>query len=207
MKQLLGRKVGMTRIFDESGMEVTVTVVEVQPHVVIGHRTKDKDGYEAVVVGVEDYGTKRVPRQIAGQFPEGVDAKRVIRELQQNEVPEVGQTLDASVFAEGDRVKVTGTSKGRGFAGVVKRHGFAGGLNTHGSMNHRLPGSTGQSAWPSRVIKGMRGGGQMGNVKRTTKGLSVVEADAERNLLVIKGSIPGANGGLVTITSDERYEA
>lgn len=207
MKQILGRKVGMTRVFEANGTEVMVTVIEVQPHTVIGHRTKDKDGYEAVIVGVEDYGKKRVPGQIAGQFPEGVSPKRVIRELQQEETPEVGQTLDASVFAAGDVVKVTGNTKGRGFAGVVRRHGFGGGPNTHGSMNHRLPGSMGQSAWPSRVLKGTRGGGRMGNAQRTIKGLKVVEADPERNLLVIRGGVPGARGGLVTITSDERYEA
>ena len=207
MKQLLGRKVGMTRIFDEMGKETPVTVIEVQPSQVIGLRTVERDGYEAVIVGFEDDTRSRVPRQIAGQFPEGVEPKRVIRELQIADAPEVGATLDAGLFQPGDQIKITGVSKGRGFAGVVRRHNFAGGPNTHGSMSHRRPGSVGQSAWPSRVLKGTRMGGQMGNKQRTIKGLRVVEVDPERNLMVVSGGIPGARGGLVTISSDERYEA
>jgi large subunit ribosomal protein L3 len=207
MKQLLGRKVGMTRIFDEKGRETPVTVIEVQPNVVIGHRTEDRDGYNAVIVGTNDYGKKRVPRQIAGQFPEGVTPKRVIRELAQEQEFEDGQTIDSGIFEPGDQVKVTGTSKGRGFAGVVKRHGFHGGPNTHGSMNHRRPGSTGQSAWPSRVIKGKKGAGRMGGEHRTVKGVRVVEVDPERNLLVLSGAVPGSRGGLICISTDERYEA
>ena len=204
MKQVLGRKVGMTRIYDDTGIEIPVTVIEVEPHVVIGLRTQDKNGYDAVVVGVGEEARGRVPRQIAGQFPDGVDSKRNIHELRAEQDYEVGQTIDAAVFQPGDPVKITGRSRGRGFAGVVRRHGFKGGPNTHGSMNHRLPGSIGQSASPSRVFKGTRMGGRMGGSNSTVKGLRVVEVDAERNLLVISGSVPGWRGGLLTITSDER---
>ncbi len=204
MKQVLGRKVGMTRIYDDTGIEIPVTVIEVEPHVVIGLRTQDKNGYDAVVVGVGEETRGRVPRQIAGQFPDGVDSKRSIHELRAEQDYEVGQTIDAAVFQPGDPVKITGRSRGRGFAGVVRRHGFKGGPNTHGSMNHRLPGSIGQSASPSRVFKGTRMGGRMGGSNSTVKGLRVVEVDAERNLLVISGSVPGWRGGLLTITSDER---
>ena len=204
MKQVLGRKVGMTRIYDDTGIEIPVTVIEVEPHVVIGLRTQDKNGYDAVVVGVGEETRGRVPRQIAGQFPDGVDSKRNIHELRAEQDYEVGQTIDAAVFQPGDPVKITGRSRGRGFAGVVRRHGFKGGPNTHGSMNHRLPGSIGQSASPSRVFKGTRMGGRMGGSNSTVKGLRVVEVDAERNLLVISGSVPGWRGGLLTITSDER---
>ena len=204
MKQLVGRKVGMTRIFDEAGRETPVTVVEVQPHVVIGNRTKDKHGYDAVVVGVEEDPKQRAPRPVAGQYPQGVTPHRHIRELRLQTAPAVGEKIDAGIFSPGDQVKVTGTSKGRGFAGFVKRHHFHGGPSTHGSTNHRLPGSIGSSAYPSRVLKGLRMAGHMGNARTTVKGLRVVEVDPERNVLVLSGCIPGARGGLVTITSDER---
>lgn len=204
MKQLLGRKVGMTRIYDETGREIPVTVVEVQPHVVIGRRTLDKNGYDAVVVGVMEDANGRVPRQIAGQYPEGVAPKRLIREISSGNEYEVGQTIAADIFAPGDRVKVSGTTRGRGFAGVIRRHGFGRGPETHGSRSHRLPGSTGQSADPAETRKGTRMGGRMGGTSSTVKGLRIVEVDAERNLLVISGSVPGWRGGLITITSDER---
>ena len=207
MKQLVGRKVGMTRIFDEAGWEITVTVVEVQPHVVIGTRTAEKHGYDAVIVGVEEDPKRRTPRRIAGQYPEDISPRRIIKELRQETALEVGTTLDASLFAPGERVKVTSTTHGRGFAGFVKRHHFKGGPSTHGSMSHRLPGSIGASAYPSRVLKGVRGAGHMGNSRCTVRGLRVVEVDPERNLLVVSGSVPGWRGGLVTISSDERGKA
>jgi large subunit ribosomal protein L3 len=204
MKQLMGRKVGMTRVFDETGLEIPVTVIEVQPHAVIGHRTEDDNGYQAVIVGIEENTRQRIPRQIKGQFPDGVTPKRLIREVQTEQDYEVGATFDAGILAPGEAIKIAGTSRGHGFSGVIKRHGFSGGPSTHGSMNHRLPGSTGQSAWPSRVIKGTKGAGQMGNTRCTVKGLRVVEVDPERNLLVVSGAVPGARGGILTITSDER---
>ncbi|OQB38206.1 MAG: 50S ribosomal protein L3 [Candidatus Latescibacteria bacterium ADurb.Bin168] len=207
MKQLVGRKIGMTRIFDGAGREISVTVVEVQPHVVIGHRTAEKNGYDAVIVGVEEDSKRRAPRQIAGQYPENVSPRKFIREIKLESTPEIGSTVDASVFSVGDRVKVVGTSKGRGFAGFVKRHHFKGGPNTHGSMSHRLPGSIGSSAYPSRVIKGVKGAGHQGNQSSTVKGLRVVEVDAERNLLVLSGCVPGWRNGLITISSDDRGKA
>ena len=207
MKQLVGRKIGMTRIFDKAGREITVTVVEVQPHVVIGRRTTEKNGYEAVIVGVEEDSKRRVPRQIAGQYPENVSPRKLIREIRLESAPEIGSAVDASVFAPGDHVKVVGTSKGRGFAGFVKRHHFAGGPNTHGSMSHRLPGSIGSSAYPSRVIKGVKGAGHLGNQSSTVKGLRVVEVDPERNVLLLSGCVPGWRNGLITISSDDRGKA
>ena len=182
MKQVLGRKVGMTRIYDDTGIEIPVTVIEVEPHVVIGLRTQDKNGYDAVVVGVGEETRGRVPRQIAGQFPDGVDSKRSIHELRAEQDYEVGQTIDAAVFQPGDPVKITGRSRGRGFAGVVRRHGFKGGPNTHGSMNHRLPGSIGQSASPSRVFKGTRMGGRVEqHGQRPARSGSRCRAESARN--------------------------
>lgn len=206
MKQLLGRKVGMTRIYDDTGKEIPVTVVEVQPHVVIGRRTHDKNGYDAVVVGVTEDAKGRVPRQVAGQFPDGIAPKRLIREIKLEKEYETGQTIAADLFAPGDRVKVTGKTRGRGFSGVYRRHGFGGGTDTHGSSNHRLPGSTGMAAYPGRVHKGTRMPGRLGGSNTTVKGLRVVEVDPERNLLVISGSVPGWRGSLITITSDKRGE-
>jgi len=207
MKQLVGRKIGMTRIFDGAGREISVTVVEVQPHVVIGHRTAEKNGYDAVIVGVEEDSKRRAPRQIAGQYPENVSPRKLIREIKLESAPEIGSTVDASVFSVGDRVKVVGTSKGRGFAGFVKRHHFKGGPNTHGSMSHRLPGSIGSSAYPSRVIKGVKGAGHLGNQSSTVKGLRVVEVDAERTFWLLSGCVPGWRNGLITISSDDRGKA
>ncbi len=204
MKQLVGRKVGMTRLFDETGKETTVTVVEVQPHVVIGTRTRDKHGYDAVIVGVQEDPKRRAPRPVEGQYPKDIAPRRYIREVRLETAPEVGSIIDVSIFSPGEQVKVTGTTKGRGFAGVVKRHHFRGGSRTHGSMQHRLPGSIGSSSYPSRVLKGLRMGGHMGNARTTVKGLRVVEVDPEHNVLVVSGCIPGARGGLVTITSQER---
>lgn len=207
MNQLVGRKIGMTRIFDGAGREISVTVVEVQPHVVIAHRTADKHGYDAVVVGVEEDAKRRAPRQIAGQYPENVSPRKMIREIRLNSTPEIGALVDANIFSVGDVVNIVGTSKGKGFAGFVKRHHFKGGPNTHGSMSHRLPGSIGSSAYPSRVIKGVKGAGQMGNHSCTVKGLRVVEIDTERNVLLLSGCVPGWRNGLITISSDDRNRA
>jgi large subunit ribosomal protein L3 len=204
MKQLVGRKIGMSRLYDDTGLEIPVTVIEVQPHVVIGLRTADRNGYDAIIVGLEDDTRSRTPRQIAGQFPEGVSPKRIIRELQTESTFNVGDSFTAAIFSPGEKVKVAGKTRGRGFAGVVRRHHFRGGPNTHGSMSHRMPGSVGASAYPSRVIKGTLGGGRMGNASNTVKGLRIVEVDPERNLLLVSGSVPGSRGGLVTISSDER---
>jgi len=204
MKQLMGRKIGMTRVYDEAGREIPVTVIEVQPHVVIGYRTAERHGYDALIVGVEEGSKKQTPRQVAGQYPDGIDSRKFIRELQTDATFQVGDTFGASIFSPGEMVKISGKTHGRGFAGFMKRHHFHGGPATHGSMSHRLPGSIGASAYPSRVLKNTKSAGHMGNAKNTVKGLRVVEVDPERNLLVVSGSVPGWRGGLVTISSDER---
>lgn len=197
---LIGRKLGMTQVFDDRGVVHPVTVVEAGPCVVTQIKTEEKDGYEALQLGflLDDRlnQPERGHRQASGFM------SRHLREVKANDVSEfsVGQVLNADVFAEGEVVDVTGTSKGRGFQGGVKRHGFAGGPKTHGqSDRHRAPGSIGSSATPGRVFKGMRMAGRMGNDRVTVQNLKVIRVDTERNLLLIEGSVPGPNQGLLII--------
>ena len=197
---LLGRKLGMTQIFDETGVVHPVTVVEAGPCVVTQVKTPEKDGYGAVQLG---FGLdKRLNRPEQGHRRASGFQSRTLREIRADDPSEfqVGQVLKADVFANGEAVDVTGTSKGRGFQGGVKRHGFHGGPKTHGqSDRHRAPGSIGSSATPGRVYKGMRMAGHMGNERVTVQNLKVLRVDTERNLLLIEGSVPGPNKGLVVI--------
>lgn len=197
---LLGRKLGMTQMFDETGVVHPVTVVEAGPCVVTQVKTAEKDGYGAVQLG---FGLdKRLNRPEQGHRRASGFMSRTLRELRADDPSEfeVGQVLKADVFANGEAVDVTGTSKGRGFQGGVKRHGFHGGPKTHGqSDRHRAPGSIGSSATPGRVFKGMRMAGHMGNERVTVQNLKVLRVDPERNLLLIEGSVPGPNKGLVII--------
>lgn len=204
---IVGRKIGMTRVYDANGQSVPVTVVEAGPCVVVQKKTEETDGYQAVQVG---FGDKRVrtgkkrhwpSKPLAGHFKKAnVEPKEVLREFRIDPSEyEVGQEITVAAFTAGERVDVTGTSKGKGFQGVIKRHGFGGGKDTHGSMTHRLPGSIGMSADPSRVIPGMRMPGQMGNETITTRNLEVVEVIEDQNLLLIKGGLPGAKRGIVEI--------
>jgi len=203
---IVGRKVGMTQIFSERGMQIPVTVIEAGPCVVVRKKVKATDGYDALQLGFEEVTRKKgLSKPRAGTFKKaGTAPQRVLREIRDmdTESYEVGQSLKADLFEIGDVVKVQGVSKGRGFAGVVKRYGFKGGPESHGSMFHRAPGSIGQAAWPSRVFKGMRMPGQMGNVRVSVKGLRVVGVDPEKNLLLVKGAVPGANRGMVIITAE-----
>lgn len=202
MTLILGRKKGMTQLFAEDGTATGCTVVEAGPCVVMQIRTQDRDGYDAIQWGFEDKPDKRVAKpqreaaKKAGQAP-----KRVLREERLAAPADltVGDKLEANAFEVGDIVDVTGTTKGRGFAGTIKRHGFARGPKTHGSMNYRRPGSIGCSAYPGRVIKGMRMSGHYGAKRHTTKNLEVLRIDETRGLLFVKGSIPGPNGGLVQV--------
>ncbi|MEJ2247230.1 MAG: 50S ribosomal protein L3 [Acidobacteriota bacterium] len=202
---LIGIKVGMTQVFDESGIVVPVTVIKAGPCVVVQNKTKDRDGYEAVQLGlVEFIRPSRVNKPRSGHFNKaGVPPCRVLQEFSyrgDEELPKVGeQILVGQVFREDDRVDVLGTSKGRGFAGVMKRHNFSGGRATHGSMFHRAPGSIGASAFPSRVYPGMRGAGHMGDANVTVRKLQVVRIQEQENLLLVKGAVPGRNGGYVMI--------
>ncbi len=195
----------MTQVFDESGAVVPVTVIKAGPCVVVQKKMQDRDGYEAVQLGlVEFIRPSRVNKPRSGQFKKaGVPPCRVLLEFgfgDEPEAPKVGdQILVGQVFSKDDLVDVRGTSKGRGFAGLVKRHHFGGGRATHGSMFHRAPGSIGASAYPSRVVPGMRAAGHMGDAAVTVRKLQVVRVQEEDNLLLVRGAVPGRNGGYVTI--------
>jgi len=199
---LLGRKLGMTRLFTEEGLWLDVTLVEAGPCTVVQRKTRDNDGYEAVQVGFGERKERRTTKPLLGHFKKsGISAKRLLREFRVEADSELkpGDEIRTDIFKSGDRVDVSGTSKGKGFAGVMKRHGFGGGPGGHGSNFHRIPGSIGQSADPAKVYKGKRMPGHMGNVRKTTQNLEVVDVDPEKNLLVVRGSVPGANGGFVVV--------
>ena len=200
MVGLLARKVGMTQVFDEAGNLLPVTVIRVDPNVVIAKKTKEEDGYAAVVIGLDDAKENRVTKAYAGQFPKDITPKKRIRELRdfEKEVA-VGDKLGVEVL-EGIRyVDVSGISKGKGFQGVVKRFGFSGGPSKHGSKFHREPGSTGQNTYPHRTFKNKKLPGRMGREKVTMMNLRVIKMDPEKQLIMIKGAIPGVNKGLVLV--------
>ncbi len=199
---LLGRKLGMTTVFSERGEAIPVTVIEAGPNHVLNVRTKDRDGYEAVQIGFGDVNPRRLTKPVLGQMKGAGVAVRYIREMSADSVAEhnVGDTLDVDLFNADDLVDVTGTSKGKGFAGVMKRHNFRGGKRTHGqSDRERAPGSLGAGTTPGKVWKGKRMAGRMGNDRKTVQRLRVVRVDGERHLLLIKGSVPGAKNGLVYV--------
>ena len=203
MAGIIGRKIGMTRIFDDSGAQVPVTVIEAGPCPVTQIKTKETDGYEAVQLG---FGAKKQTRATKSELGHVAAASleaapRIIREIPVNGTEyELGQALTVEQFEAGDRVKVTGTSKGRGFQGVVKRHGFSGRPGGHGHPMSRNPGSLGPGTDPSRVIKGKKLPGQMGGTRSTIRNLQVVKVDGERNLLFVKGGVPGTRDSYVLIT-------
>jgi large subunit ribosomal protein L3 len=197
---LWGKKLGMTQIFDESGGAVPVTVLEIGPCVITQVKTKDRDGYEALQVGVGQ--KKRLTKPERGHRRKSGASSRTLREVRAEGVDDYqpGHVLKVDIFEAGQKVDVTGNSKGKGFAGTVKRHGFAGGPKTHGQSDRlRAPGAIGGAASPGRVFKGMRMAGRMGNERKTVQNLEVVRVDPERNLLLVRGSVPGANGGLVLV--------
>ena len=200
---IIGKKVGMTQVYAEDGQAIPATVIEAGPCVVVQRKSKEKDGYSAVQVGlVERRTVKRVSKPMKGHFGKaGLPPCRVLREFRVEAGSEVkvGDKVSVELFAAGDEISVTGISKGKGFQGVVKRHHFRGGAATHGSMFHRAPGSIGASAFPSRVLKGMKAGGHMGSDRVTVKNLKVVKVDPANNILVVKGSVPGSGGGYVVI--------
>jgi large subunit ribosomal protein L3 len=201
---IIGRKVGMTQLFQQDGTVTPGTVIKAGPCVVVQAKTAQTDGYDAVQLGLVEERPARVNKPLAGQFRKaGVPPTRVRREVtlaRGAEAPKAGeQVLVNAVFNNGDRVDVIGVTRGKGFQGVVRRHHFRGGAATHGSMFHRAPGSIGASSFPSRVIKGMRAAGRMGGDRVTTRNLKVVAVDAENNLLVVHGAVPGAPGGYVVV--------
>jgi large subunit ribosomal protein L3 len=209
---IIGKKVGMTQVFAPDGTVTPVTVIKAGPCVVMQKKTVVTDGYDAVQLGlVEDRPPKKVNKPMQGHFQktgQGAAPTRVLKEFRiedGSESTNVGdKVLVADQFSANDLVNVIGVSKGRGFAGFMKRHGFGGGRATHGSMFHRAPGSIGASAYPSRVIKGTRMAGHMGTERVTVKNLKVVSVDAEQNLLLVYGAVPGPNGGVVLIKKVKR---
>ncbi len=199
-KGIIGRKVGMSQLFTETGKVIPVTVLEAGPCVVTQKKTVENDGYAAVQLGFEDIREKLVTKPLKGHFDKAQAAyKRVLKEFDLDESLSVGDIVKADVFAAGDKVDVTGISKGKGYQGTIKRHGFHTGPMAHGSGYHRHQGSMGSNTDPSRVFKGKGMPGHMGCVKVTVQNLEVVRVDAEKNLLLIKGSVPGPKKGLITI--------
>jgi large subunit ribosomal protein L3 len=205
---ILGKKIGMTQIFDGQGRVIPVTAVQAGPCVVVQRKTVEKDGYDAIQLGLVEFTKEsRVTKPRLGHFKKGgVEAARYVREFRVPGDAEIkaGDRILATEFKPNDRIDVTAKPKGRGFQGVIKRHGFAGGPDTHGSMTHRVPGSIGQSSYPSRVIKGVRMGGRMGGTKVTTIGLQVVEVLEDDNVILVKGAVPGPNGGYVMVRRSQK---
>lgn len=200
MLGLLAKKVGMTQVFDDAGNLIPVTVLRVDPNTVIAHKDKEKDGYTAVVLGVDDKKKKRVTKPYAGQFPENVAPKKHIKEFRDfDKEVAPGDSLGAELFEGCRYVDVTGISKGKGFQGVVKRWGFGGGRRSHGSKFHREPGSTGQSTYPGRTFKNMKLPGRMGREQVTVLSLRVIKVDTDKQVLMIRGAVPGVNKGLVIV--------
>ena len=212
---IIGRKVGMTQIFAEDGTVTPVTVIKAGPCVVVQTKTAaGKDGYNAVQLGfVEDkpIKLKNVSKPMRGHFEKtggGLPPTRILKEIRLTDAPDanIGDQVKVDLFADGDTIEVVGKSKGRGFAGTIKRHNFSRGPMSHGSMNVRAPGSIGQSAYPSRVIKGTKSSGHMGNERVTVRGLTVAKVDAENNLIMVKGAVPGPNGSLVVVKKSVRQK-
>jgi large subunit ribosomal protein L3 len=206
---IIGRKVGMTQLFEADGTVQPATVIKAGPCVVVQAKTAATDGYEAVQLGLVEERPAKVNKPTAGHYKKAnVPPTRVRREVKVAPAPDskagegalkVGDQVLCSVFANGERVDVIGISRGKGYQGVVKRHGFGGGAATHGSMFHRAPGSIGASSFPSRVVKGMRAAGRMGADRVTVRNLKVLKVDADNHLLVVRGAVPGAPGGYVMI--------
>lgn len=202
MKFLIGKKVGMTQLFDENGTVTPVTVIQAMPNVVVQKKTVETDGYNAVQVASGDVKLNRVNKPTKGHFEKAnVEPKKYLNEFKTDDLDsyEIGKELNVSIFAEGDFVDVVGTSKGKGTQGVVSRHGFGRGRETHGSKFHRMPGGMGAATYPGKVWKNHRMAGKTGNERVTVQNLRVVRIDEERNLIFVKGSIPGPKRGKVTV--------
>jgi len=203
MAGILAKKLGMTQLFLEDGRVERVTVLEAGPCPVTAVRTADRDGYTAVQLAFGVTKEKHLSKPELGHLRKAdAGAHRHLVEFRDEAGPSMGDTVTVDVFEPGQKVKVAGTSKGKGFQGTIKRHNFASGPKSHGSHNVRAPGSIGASAWPARVMKGIRGPGQMGNKRVTQKGLEVVQVDADNNLLLLRGAVPGPRNGIVEVRTD-----
>ncbi len=204
VKYILGKKIGMTRVFRDNGESVPISVLEVGPCYIIQIKRIDKEGYNAIQIGFQPKKDKRINRPLSGHLKAaGKGGFRFLQEVKVNDtdVFELGQEINIEIFNVGDLVTVRGTSKGRGFSGVVKRWGFSGGGKTHGCRSHNVPGSLGASATPSRVMKGKKLPGRMGNEKVTVKNLKVFDVVKEKNLILLKGSVPGSRGSFLEVKS------
>lgn len=202
MKNILGKKIGMTQVFNEDGVVIPVTVVEAGPLKVIQKKTVENDGYNAIQVGFKDKKENRINKPLKGHFDKaGIEYKKYIKEFIVDNVEEfeIGQEIKADIFQVGDKIDVVGTSKGKGTQGPIKRHNYSRGPESHGSKYHRGPGARAAAAYPGRVFKGSKMGGRMGNERVTVQNLEIVKVDAERNLLLVKGAVPGPKGGLLII--------
>jgi large subunit ribosomal protein L3 len=202
LKGLIGKKIGMTRLFVEGGRSVPVTILQMGPCPVVQIKTAEQDKYTAVQLGFGPKREKSTNKPLKGHFAKaGVEPAQVLREFRVSDTGEfeVGQTITADMFAPGEKVHATGRSKGRGFAGVVKRHNFAGGRKTHGCTTHDKPGSIGASAYPARVIKGKKMPGRYGGARTQVRNLMVVDVRPDQNLVLVQGAVPGANGGIVVL--------
>ena len=210
VKALLGRKLGMTQVWSEDGRLIPITVVQVDTNVVTQVRTMDTDGYQAVQLGFGEIDSRKITKPLAGHFDKaGVSPRRHVVEIRTSDAEDysLGQELTAETFAAGTKVDVSGTTKGKGFAGVMKRHGFAGVSASHGAhRNHRKPGSIGACATPGRVFKGLRMAGRMGGVRRTIQNLTVHSVDADKGLVLLTGAIPGPKNGVVVVRSAAKGE-
>lgn len=207
---LIGKKLGMTQIFDEGGTAMAVTLIQAGPCPILQKRVPERDGYSALQIGFDRRTPKNVGQPMLGHFKKaGVEPVRCVREMRVEDTNgfEVGQNLDVALFKAGDQVDISGVSKGRGFAGPMKRHHSKRGPTTHGSTFHRRPGSGGASSDPSRVIKGKKMPGHLGAISATTQNLMIVGTDPEKNLLVVKGSVPGFNNGYVVIRKSVKASA
>ncbi len=204
MPAILAKKLGMTQLFLEDGQVERVTVLEAGPCPVTALRTQERDGYTAVQLGFGAAKEKHLTKAELGHLKkaDAPPVRHLVEFRDEGEGLEVGGTVTVEAFNVGDKVKVAGTSKGKGFQGTIKRHNFSSGPKSHGSHNVRAPGSIGASAWPARVMKGIRGPGQMGNKRITQKGLEVVRIDADQNLLIVRGSVPGPRNGVVEVRTD-----
>ncbi len=200
MIALIGKKHGMTQVFDEDGSVIPVTVIEVEKNLVVAKRSVRENGYDAVLLGHTEQKVRRLNKAELGQFPEGIAPRAFCREIRDFGIEcEPGQELGLEILGDTRYVDVTGTSKGKGYQGGMKRHGFGGGRKTHGSKFHRDLGSTGQAAWPSRTFKGRKMAGRMGGERSTVQNLEVYRIDAEKNLLVVCGAVPGPRGSRVIV--------
>lgn len=202
MKNILGKKIGMTQIFTEEGNVIPVTVIEAGPLKIIQKKTEEVDGYNAIQVGFEDKKENRINKPLKGHFDKsGVEYKRYIKEflVDNSEEFEIGQEIKVDIFEQGDKIDVSGISKGKGTQGPIKRHNYSRGPESHGSKYHRGGGARAAAADPGRVFKGTKGAGRMGNEKVTVQNLEIVRVDVDRNLLLVKGAVPGPKGGLLTL--------